>query len=44
MPQRLAEVGRRLQRVQVKNLLFEDVMRRYDSRDTLFLLDPPYRD
>lgn len=42
LPQRLAEVGRRLKPVQVENLPFEDVMRRYDSRDTLFLLDPPY--
>lgn len=42
LPQRLAEVGQRLKRVQIENLPCEDILRRYDSRDTLFLLDPPY--
>ena len=42
LPQRLAEVGQRLKRVQVENLAFEDCLRRYDSRDTLFLLHPPW--
>lgn len=42
LPQRLAEVGQRLKRVQIENLPCEDILRRYDSRDTLFLLDPPF--
>ena len=42
LPARLAEVGQRLKRVQVESLPFEDILRRYDSRDTLYLLDPPY--
>lgn len=42
LPTRLAEVGQRLKRVQVERLPFEDILRRYDSRDTLYLLDPPY--
>ncbi len=42
LPPRLAEVGRRLKHVQVEDLPFEDCLRRYDSRGTLFLLDPPY--
>ena len=28
--------------MQVENLAFEDCLRRYDSRDTLFVCDPPY--
>jgi DNA adenine methylase len=42
LPKRLAEIGQRLKRVQVENLPFEDTLRRYDSPNTLFLLDPPY--
>lgn len=42
LPARLVEIGQRLKRVQVENLAFEDVLRRYHSRHRLFLLDPPY--
>jgi len=41
LPARLAEVGQRLKRVQVESLPFEDLLRRYDSCDTLYLLAPP---
>jgi len=41
LPERVARVGQRPKRVQVESLAFEDAMRRYDSPETLFLLDPP---
>ena len=34
--------GRRLRQAQIENLDFEDVLKRYDAPETLFLLDPPY--
>ncbi len=43
LPARLAWAGQRLKAVQVENLPFEDILRRYDSSEsTLFLIDPPY--
>jgi len=42
LPTRLAEVGQRLKCVQVESLPFEDVLRRYDSRDAFYMLDPPF--
>jgi len=45
-PERLAELiehtHKRLVRVQVENLPYEDILRRYDRPKTLFYLDPPY--
>lgn len=41
MPAPLMEVGQRLKRVQVESQTFEDILRRYDLRDTFFLLAPP---
>lgn len=38
----LAEITLRLQRVQIENAPALDVIRRYDTPDTLFYLDPPY--
>ncbi len=38
----LAEITLRLQRVQIENAPALEVIRRYDTPDTLFYLDPPY--
>ena len=38
----LAEITLRLQRVQIENAPAIDVIRRYDTADTVFYLDPPY--
>jgi DNA adenine methylase len=44
LPEVLEETRRRLARVQIENLPYEDVLRRYDRPTTLFYLDPPYYD
>lgn len=38
----LPEIVQRLQRVQIENAPALDVIRRYDTPDTVFYLDPPY--
>jgi len=38
----LPEIGERLLRVQIENRPAVDVVRLYDSKDTLFYCDPPY--
>ena len=38
----LPEIVQRLQRVQIENAPATEVIRRYDSPDTLFYCDPPY--
>ena len=38
----LAEITQRLQRVQIENVPALEVILRYDSKDTVFYLDPPY--
>jgi DNA adenine methylase len=38
----LAEIVQRLQRVQIENVPAIELIRRYDSPDTLFYCDPPY--
>ena len=38
----LPEIAQRLQRVQVENAPAIEVIRRYDTEDTLFYVDPPY--
>jgi len=38
----LPEIVQRLQRVQIENAPATEVLERYDSRETLFYLDPPY--
>lgn len=40
--ERLTEVARRVRKVQVENLHWDDVLTRYDRENTLFYLDPPY--
>jgi DNA adenine methylase len=42
LPQRLALAAKRLKKVQIENLEWEDCVRRYDAPDTLFVMDPPY--
>lgn len=38
----LPEIVQRLQRVQIENAPALEIIERYDTRDTLFYLDPPY--
>ncbi len=40
--ERLPEVHKRMRKVQVENMPFQDVLSRYDRAETLFYLDPPY--
>ncbi len=42
LPELLEETHRRLARVEVENLPYEEVVKRYDRPKTLFYLDPPY--
>lgn len=39
---RLELINARLKRVQIECLDFEEVIKKYDSKNTLFYLDPPY--
>lgn len=39
---RLPEISARLMRVQIENADFRKILKRYDSPDTFFYLDPPY--
>ena len=38
----LPEIVQRLQRVQIENAPAHEVIKRYDTKDTLFYIDPPY--
>jgi DNA adenine methylase len=38
----LYRTAQRLKRVQIENLDILDIIKRYDTTDTLFLIDPPY--
>ncbi|HCE4957882.1 TPA: DNA adenine methylase [Vibrio parahaemolyticus] len=40
--ERLPEVHKRMRKVQVENMPFQEVLSRYDRAETLFYLDPPY--
>jgi len=40
--ERLSEVSKRLRRVQIEALPWEEILSRYDRPGTLFYLDPPY--
>jgi len=42
LPEMLEETHKRLARVQLENLPYQEVLRRYDRETTLFYLDPPY--
>jgi len=42
IPQIIEQAHRRLQRVQIESLPYEQILKRYDRPATLFYLDPPY--
>jgi DNA adenine methylase len=42
LPEVLEQAHRRLLRVQIENLPYEEILKRYDRPATLFYLDPPY--
>jgi len=42
LPQLIENAHKRLQRVQLECLPYEEVLRKYDRVETLFYLDPPY--
>ena len=42
LPQLIENAHKRLERVQIECLSYEEVLRRYDRPTTLFYLDPPY--
>ena len=42
LPQLIENAHKRLERVQIENLPYEEVLRRYDRPATFFYLDPPY--
>ncbi len=42
LPEIIAETHKRLARVQLENLPYEKVLKKFDRPDTLFYLDPPY--
>src|SRR5712692_7862876 len=42
LPELIENAHKRLQRVQIESLPFEEILARFDRRETLFYLDPPY--
>lgn len=42
LPQLIADTHKRLAKVQIEALPYEQILRRYDRAKTLFYLDPPY--
>lgn len=42
LPQLIENTHKRLERVQIENLPYEDVIRHFDRAATVFYLDPPY--
>src|SRR5215813_14744309 len=44
VPELITETHQRLARVQIENLPYEEILKRYDRPTTLFYLDPPYYD
>ena len=42
IPELLEEAHKRLARVQIERLPYDEVIARYDRKETLFYLDPPY--
>jgi DNA adenine methylase len=42
LPKIIEETHKRLARVQLENMPYEDILKHYDRPETLFYLDPPY--
>ena len=42
IPDLIENAHKRLARVQIEHLPYEEILKRYDRRETLFYLDPPY--
>lgn len=42
LPETIEDAHKRLQRVQIESLPYEDILKRFDRPTTLFYLDPPY--
>jgi DNA adenine methylase len=42
LPDLIADAHKRLERVQIECLPYEEILKRYDRPETLFYLDPPY--
>ena len=42
LPESIEQVHKRLVRVQIESLPYEEILKRYDRPTTLFYLDPPY--
>lgn len=42
LPQKILQLADRMRRVQIEHLDFRECLKKYDSPDTFFLLDPPY--
>jgi DNA adenine methylase len=42
LPELIEETHKRLQRVQIECLPYEEILKRFDHRETLFYVDPPY--
>lgn len=42
IPDLIAKAHRRLENVQIECLPYQQILKRYDSRETLFYIDPPY--
>lgn len=42
LPHNIEQAHKRLQRVQIESLPYEEILKRYDQPTTLFYLDPPY--
>ena len=44
IPEQIEEAHRRLARVQIENLPYEKILKKFDRSESLFYLDPPYFD
>jgi DNA adenine methylase len=42
LPELIENTHKRLQRVQIEQLPYEEILKRFDRKETLFYLDPPY--
>ena len=42
LPQIIGQTHKRLQRVQIESLLYQDILKKYDRPTTIFYCDPPY--